>query len=231
MIGGEAVLAIITARGGSKGLPRKNLRNLGGRPLIAWSIRAAKLSNFVDRVVLSSEDEEIMRAARDLGCEVPFVRPAELATDEAPGIAPVIHALDSLPGYPWVVLLQPTSPLRRAEDIDACIRACADLRAPACVSVTLASDNPYWMYTFDDARRLRPLLGAERPPERRQDLPASYVLNGAVYVARSEWLLKSKDFLGASTVAHVMPPERSVDIDDQRDFEYAEFLLQRTNDA
>jgi CMP-N,N'-diacetyllegionaminic acid synthase len=228
MIGGETVLAIVTARGGSKGLPRKNVRDLGGKPLIAWSIEAAKRSDYVDRVVLSSEDEEIMSVARKWGCDVPFARPAELATDEAPGIAPVIDVLQRLPGYAWVVLLQPTSPLRRAEDVDACIKACVERRAPACVSVTLASESPYWMYTFDDAHRLRPLLHTERPPERRQDLPASYVLNGAVYVARSKWLLETKNFIGADTVAHAMPAERSVDIDDESDFEYAKYLLQRS---
>lgn len=231
MIGDERVLGIITARGGSKGLPRKNLRDLGGKPLIAWSIEAGKKSRYLDRLVLSTEDEEIMRVAREFGCEVPFARPAALATDEAPGIAPVLDALDRIPGFDWVVLLQPTSPLRSAEDIDACIKACVEYRAQACVSVTLASENPHWMYTFDDARRLRALLGAERPPERRQDLPAAYVLNGAVYVARSEWLLEARDFIGASTVAHVMPPERSVDIDDESDFDYAKYLLQRKHDA
>ena len=226
MIGNERVLGIITARGGSKGLPRKNLRELGGKPLIAWSIEAGKKSRYLDRLILSTEDEEITRVARAFGCEVPFTRPIELATDEAPGIAPVLDALDRIPGYDWVVLVQPTSTPRRAEDIDACIEACISCEALACVSVNEASESPHWMYTFDGERRLRPLLGAERPPERRQDLPAVYILNGAVYVARCDWLRESGEFVGKSTVAHVMPPERSVDIDTELDLKYAQILLQ-----
>jgi CMP-N,N'-diacetyllegionaminic acid synthase len=226
MIGTETVLAIIPARGGSKGVPRKNVRDLAGKPLIAWTIGAAKRSRYLDRIVLSSEDEEIMRVARGLGCEVPFARPAELATDEAPGVAPVLDALARLPGHAWVVLLQPTSPLRSSQDIDACLDACVQRRAPACVSVSLAAESPYWMYTLDGATRLHPMLEAQSLPERRQDLPPAFSLNGAVYVARTDWLLESRTFIGSETVAHVMPPERSVDIDSELDLKYAQLLIQ-----
>ena len=223
MIGDETVLAIIPARGGSKRLPRKNLRELAGKPLIAWTIEAARGSRYLDRVMLSSEDEEIMGVARALGCEVPFARPAELATDEAPGIAPVLDALSRLPGYAWVVLLQPTSPLRSAEDIDGCIETCVRLKAPACVSVTLSPKKPYWMYAIGERGKLVPLAEAPKsaPP------PTAHVLNGAMFMARTDWLLEHRDFISVDTVAHVMPPERSVDIDDALDFEFAGFLLQR----
>jgi len=225
MIGGETVLAIIPARGGSRRLPRKNLRPLAGKPLIAWTIEAAQGSRYLDRIVLSSEDEETMRVARKFGCDVPFVRPAALATDEAAGIAPVLDALERLPGYAWVVLLQPTSPLRSAPDIDACIDACVQGRAPACVSVAPGAKSPWWTYTLGAGGRLQPLLEAAEPAPR----PPLYLLNGAVYVARCEWLQRHKNFLGPDTVAHVMPAARSVDIDDELDFKFAQLLMHERN--
>jgi CMP-N,N'-diacetyllegionaminic acid synthase len=224
MIAGEKVLAVITARGGSKGIPRKNLRAVAGKPLIAWTIEAARKSRYLDRVVLSSEDDEIMRVAAEWGCEVPFTRPASLAQDDTPGIDPVLDALARLPGYGLVVLLQPTSPLRSADDIDRAIELCVERRAPACVSVMAASESPYWMFTLEEAK-MRPLLGKAALPERRQDLPQAYSLNGAVYVARPPWLLETRSFLAEGTVAYVMPDERSVDIDEELDLKLAEILL------
>jgi len=224
MIGGEKVLAVITARGGSKGVPRKNLRKVGGKPLIAWTIEAALRSRYLDKVVLSSEDAEIIQVAAEFGCEVPFVRPAKLAQDDTPGIDPVLDALERLPGYDLVVLLQPTSPLRIAEDIDASIRRCVDERAPACVSVTATSESPYWMFTLDDGK-MRPLLGSIATPERRQDLPQAYSLNGAVYVARPQWLVQARSFLAEGTIAYLMPGERSVDVDEELDLKLVEVLL------
>ena len=222
MIEGLPVLAVIPARGGSRRLPRKNLLELGGKPLIAWTIEAARRSKHLDRVVLSSEDEEIMQVARSLGCEVPFARPAELATDAAPGVAPVLHALERLPGFALVALLQPTSPLRDERDIDACIETCVRLDAPACVSVTPSAKSPYWMYALGAGQRLQALCG-EEPAERR----AAYALNGAVYVARPDWLKAQQTFVAEGTVGCVMPAERSVDIDETLDLEFARFLMQR----
>lgn len=115
-------LAIIPARGGSKGVPRKNIRNLAGKPLIAWTIEEAKKSKYINRVILSSDDNEIIEIAKNYNCEVPFVRPKNIAEDNTPGIDPVLHAIKQCPGYDYVVLLQPTSPLRTVEDIDGCIR-------------------------------------------------------------------------------------------------------------
>ena len=134
MIDGRSVLAIIPARGGSKGVPRKNIRPLGGKPLIAWTIEAAHRSAWIDRLILSSEDQEIIDTACAWGCDVPFVRPAELARDCTPGIDPVLHALKQLPSFDLVVLLQPTSPLRSAADIDRCIERCQRGGAPAAVT-------------------------------------------------------------------------------------------------
>ena len=212
------VLALITARGGSKGLPRKNVLLAGGKPLLAWTVDAAISAECVDRVVLSSDDHEIMDAARAAGCDVPFRRPAHLATDVATSIDVVLHALDQLPGYGYVVLLQPTSPLRIAADIDAAFELMLEKGVPSCVSVTEVEQSPYWMYRVTDENRLQRLLPYVEGGTRRQDLPPIYALNGAIYVARIDWLKKTKSFVGDETIAYQMPRERSIDIDTPDDF-------------
>lgn len=226
MIDGKRVLAVIPARGGSKGVTRKNIRMVAGRPLIAWTIDAAKRSRLLDRIVLSSEDREIIGVAEQWGCEAPFVRPAELARDETPGIEPVLHAIAALPEqYDYVVLLQPTSPLRTAEDIDRCLERCLSRKAPACVSVTEPDKSPYWMYTLDGDGLLHPLLNVDAERRRRQDLPKVYALNGAVYAADRQWLLRTRSFVTAETAAYEMPKDRSLDIDTEIDLLFAEMRL------
>lgn len=225
------ILALIPARGGSKGLPGKNIRPLAGKPLIAWSIEAALAARHVLRVVVSSEDASILDHARAYGAETPFVRPESLARDDTPSIDVVLHALDALPGFDWVVLLQPTSPLRTTEDIDAAIEQCLESGAPACVSVCEAKASPWWMFSLDGDGRMRSFLPPEQRPARRQDLPALYALNGAVYVARVDWLRQTRSFLTEKTLAYVMPPERSVDIDTAFDFQLAACLIEQTMPA
>ena len=231
MIEGRPVLGIIPARGGSKGVPRKNLRPLGGKPLLAWSVEAGQGAACIDRLVLSSDDEEIMTVARELGCEVPYRRPAHLAQDSSPTIDLVLDLLDFLPEtYGYIVLLQPTSPLRTAQDIDDAANLCVRAGAPACASVMPADRSPYWMYTLGEGGTMVPLLS---PPAatRRQDLPAIYVLNGAVYVAQCDWLRRHRKFSGHGSVAYVMPPERSIDIDTDLDFVLAAAILERSRSA
>ena len=226
MIAGKQVLAVIPARGGSKGVPGKNIRPLAGRPLIAWTIAAAGHALEIDRTVISSEDAAIIATAKAWGGDAPFVRPAELARDDTPGIAPVLHALDALPeNYDYVVLLQPTSPLRTGADISAALALCLESGAPACVSVSLPPHAPWWMFRLDEGRRLQALFPKDALPARRQDMPEVYALNGAVYVAEVEWLRKSKSFLTPETAAYVMPPERSLDIDTELDFRIAEAVV------
>lgn len=219
MIRGQSILAIIPARGGSKGIPKKNIRNFAGKPLIAWTIQEAGKSKYLDRFILSSEDREIIRVAKTWGCEVPFVRPVELAGDDTPGIEPVIHAINNIGRhYDYVVLLQPTSPLRTAGDIDCCIQFCIRKNAPCCVSVSQASKNPYWMYTLTGQQKLSPVLKTKSSIDRRQDLPAVYLPNGAVYVAQTSYLLEARTFITEETVAYIMPENRSWDIDTELDF-------------
>lgn len=228
MLNDKSILAIIPARGGSKGIPRKNIRDLAGKPLIAWTIEEAKKSKYIDRLILSSEDAEIISVANAWGCKAPFVRPVELSQDDTPGIKPVIHAISVLPEkYDYVLLLQPTSPFRCVADIDGCIAHCIQIDAKACVSVTEPEKNPYWMYLLDDKERLHPLIETAINFNRRQDLPKVYALNGALYVADCAWLLKTETFMSVETIAYKMPKERSVDIDSDADFRFAEFLMNR----
>jgi CMP-N,N'-diacetyllegionaminic acid synthase len=228
MIGNERVLAIVPARSGSKGLPRKNLRLVGGRPLISWTIAAAKAAKTVDRVILSSDDPEVITIAREAGCEVPFVRPAPLATDTASMLDVVHHAIAECGnGFAWIALLQPTSPLRSADDIDATIRACHDSRAPACVTVAAACKSPFWMFFREADGRMRPVIAeSASPPYRRQELRTAYALNGAVYVARREWLAGRTSFLSDETISHVMPRERSIDVDTEMDLKILNALVE-----
>ena len=227
MIAGKKVLGLIPARGGSKGVVRKNLRLTGGKPLLVWTIEQALKSNYLDRLVLSSDDEEIIAVGRANGCEAPFVRPPELASDDTPAISVALHALDTLTEqYDYLVLLQPTSPLRTTDDIDAAICRCVKQKAHSCVSVVEAEETPYWMYVTSQNGELVPLLGTEcRSPSRRQDSPPVYVLNGAVYVAQTGWLRSTRVFVGPGTIPSIMQRSHSLDIDTEEDLRYFAFLL------
>jgi CMP-N,N'-diacetyllegionaminic acid synthase len=225
MIHGTKVLAVIPARGGSKGLPGKNIRDLAGKPLVAWTIEAAQASRCIDRLILSSNDDEIVQVARRWGCDVPFVRGEDLATDEATTVDVVLDSLRRCPGYDWVVVLQPTSPLRTSGDIDSCLLECLDQDASVGVSVCEATVSPYWMFSRDGQGQLQTLLPMPQGATRRQDLPRTYQLNGALYVAKCGWLQANPKFITPKTYAYVMPQQRSIDIDDEVDFRLAELML------
>lgn len=220
------LLAIVAARGGSKGLPRKNLLIAGGKPLIAWTINAALASKYINTVVLTSDDEEIMEAGRVFGCDAVIRRPAELASDSASSVDVVLHALNELPGYDYVILLQPTSPLRTSFDIDAAFELLLSSGAPCCLSVSQVEQSPYWMYRLNEADEMSSLLSDCEIPIRRQDLPPVFILNGAIYIAQVAWLLKTKSFLVSGSVAYRMPKDRSIDIDTEEDFNLFRFRVE-----
>ncbi len=228
MYKGKKFLAIIPARGGSKGVPRKNIKMLAGKPLIAWTIEEAKKSKFIDTCIVSTEDEEIKSVAEQWGGNVPFMRPMELAQDDTPGIEPVLHAMKMIPGYEYVVLLQVTSPLRTVEDIDGAIAYCLDRDCESCVSVTETEHSPYWMYRMDEQSCLRPILKiAKEESYQRQKLPKAYQLNGAVYVANVAFVQRERGFIGEGTLGYMMPQERSYDIDTVLDFKVATVLIEQ----
>ncbi len=228
------VTAVITARGGSKGIPGKNLKMVGGRPMIAWTIEAARRAKRLSRVLLSTDDPEIARVAAEYGAEVPFMRPAEFAQDASSHLSVILHALDWMAangGAPdYVCLLQPTSPLRIADDIDGAIALAVERGADAVVGLAALEEHPYL------ARRLAPdgtiaefvPSGLKYP--RRQDFPPAFRINGAVYINRPAALRRDQTFFPPSALGYVMPPERSIDVDHELDLIVVEHLL-RNRDA
>jgi CMP-N,N'-diacetyllegionaminic acid synthase len=218
-------LAIIPARGGSKGVYRKNLRELAGKPLLVHSIEHAQATSQIDAVIVSTDDEEIASVAIAAGAEV-VRRPAALARDETPTLPVLVHVLEQLSGARSpnrVVTLQPTSPLRRAEDLSAAIEL---LISPydSVVGVCPAEHSPYKMFNIrEDA--LTPLIPGSPPGTPRQRLPVAYRENGAVYVTRRTVLMDARSIWGARTRPYVMDVESSIDIDCELDFVIAELLL------
>lgn len=232
MYNNKRILALIPARSGSKGLPHKNLKLLMGKPLIAWTIEQAKGTRYIDRVIVSTEDEETGRIARDFGGEVPFIRPKDLASDGTPGIDVALHALAWLENnenaiYDILVFLQPTSPLRDSNDIEKAVEKLFLKNAEAIVSVCKAEHHPYWMNMLpdDDCMRDFERKGAHDNNMGRQDLPVFYRVNGALYVAYCNYLKMHKNFLGKKTFAYKMPQNKSVDIDTILDFDLAEMIV------
>ncbi len=225
------ILAIIPARGGSKSVPGKNIAMLGGKALIAHTIETARKAKRVDRVIVSTDVQEIADVAVAAGAEAPFLRPAELARDATPGIAPVLHAVNWLAendGYrpELVVMLQPTSPFRTAGDIDAAIRLACERDADAVVSVCPAPKHPFWMKTITADGRLADMLLSDCSYSRRQDLPEAYCLNGAIFLARKRVLMEKRTWYTDKTFAYVMPEERSLDIDTAWDLHLARLIVE-----
>lgn len=227
-----SILAVITARGGSRGLPGKNILPFAGKPMIAYSIEAALAAEGgIERVIVSTDDPAIAEVSRSFGADVPFTRPAELACADTPSLPVVQHAAsfaerEKSRDYDWVLLLQPTSPLRTAGDISAAI-AMADTSATAVISVTDAGDShPMKLRVVEDGI-LRAYGGGPIKPVRRQDFgPPVYKVNGAIYLTRRDVLMQQNDLYGERPLAYVMPPERSIDIDTKAEFVMAEFLFQ-----
>jgi len=230
------VLGIVTARGGSKGLPGKNLKPLAGKPLIAYTIEAAQVSGVLDRLILSTDDGAIAEAGRALGCDVPFLRPADLARDDTPHLPVIQHAvrwMDEHAGYrpDAVMILQPTSPLRQAEDISASIALLERWGADSVLSVSEVPAHVHPMRTLRVDETGAAVLFVTGGPvrqriNRRQDLPAAWVMNGAIYLCRAGVLFAGEPSLyGDRVVAYRMPARRGVSIDDAEDWAAAERAL------
>jgi CMP-N-acetylneuraminic acid synthetase len=232
------VLAVITARGGSTTLPRKNILPFCGKPLIAYSIEAAsgarRAGAPLDRLIVSTDDAEIAGISRDFGAEVPFVRPPELAKSDTPSLPVVQHAVafaerEGGLAYDWILLLQPTSPLRTEGDIAEALGLVATPATTAVVSVTSANTSHPRKLRLIEGGILRPFQDGGFQPVRRQDLGVDvYKTNGAIYLARRDMLMQEGSFYGDCPRPLVMPMERSIDIDTQLDFDIAEFLYRRS---
>jgi CMP-N,N'-diacetyllegionaminic acid synthase len=224
------IIGLITARGGSKAIPRKNIKLLAGRPMIAWTIEAALQSRNLCRVIVSTDDEETVQISRTWGAEVPFIRPSRLAEDDSPHMLTVEHAIQWLEEHnnerpDYLMLLQPTSPLRTTEDIDAASQIAIERNAISVVSVCRTSHHPYLSKEIMEDGTLADFMPADVAYLRRQDLPPAYVLNGAIYLARRESILDNHTFLPAGVYAYIMPPERSLDVDSPWDSYLADLIL------
>ena len=224
------VLALITARGGSKGLPRKNVLPLAGKPLIAWTISAALASHCFTRVIVSTDDEEIADVSRKWGAEVPFMRPPELAQDDSVHFDTIVHAIRWLdnreevrPDY--VMQLQPTSPLRTAEDINAAVQIVQAGIAVAVVGVSVTEHHPYLMKRILEDGTAVDFVSSDATDLRRQALPTVYSPNGAIFLNSRESLLQDRTFWLPGTHAYIMPSERSLDIDTAWDLYLADLIL------
>jgi CMP-N,N'-diacetyllegionaminic acid synthase len=223
-------LGVIPARAGSKSIPGKNLAMVGGQPLIVYSISVALQVSALDRILVSTDSKRIASVARKSGAEVPFLRPADLARDDTPGALPALHALDWLAeheGYhaDWVMLLQPTSPLRSVKDIEAAIELARRPDVDSVVSVSQGRQHPYWAKTISPDGYLESFFDTDRETAPRQALPPVCFPNGAIYLTRSAALRAHGSFLTERTAAHLMPVERALDIDLPWDLKMADSLL------
>jgi CMP-N-acetylneuraminic acid synthetase len=222
------VLAVIVARGGSKGLPGKNIQMLGDKPMLAWSILAAQNATRISRLIVSTDNPQIAAVARQFNAQVPFQRPDHLATDEASSVAVVLHAVEWMRDHEHyvpdaVMLLQPTTPFRTAQDIDHVVAMLEGSPAQGVVSVYPVKLHPFWMKTMDPDGRLRDLMVPQNSvSQQRQGLPKAYAPNGAIYLTRTGPLLEHKTVYVPHILGYVMPPERSMDIDSAWDLAVAQ---------
>lgn len=223
MINGKSVLGLITARGGSKGIPRKNVKDLAGKPLIQWTIEPAQESKFIDRLIVSSDSAEILMLSNNLGCET-LPRPEHLARDETSSIDTILHAVDQVsPSYDYLILLQPTSPFRTTSDIDGILQKAVGSDCNVMVSVCRLKTHPMFIYEIIEGklRSFQP----QRTQLRRQDTPPVYAHNGALYVAKIPVLISEKTFNLPDTEPYITEGRINLDIDTTDDWEYAKFLM------
>jgi len=231
MIKDKKLLALIPARGGSKAIPDKNIKNLNGKPLIAWTIEAARKSRYIDKVVVSTDDDEIMTIAKKYGSEAPFKRPKELASDNAKMMDVVIHCIkffqNSGEEYDIIILLQPTAPLRSTYDIDRAIGYFVKKKAQAVISVVACEHSPQWAGVLPHDHNMKNFIPENIREKNRQEIKAFHRINGAVYLADIDFIMHKRDWYGTKTFAYVMKRENSVDIDNLFDFMLAEFIMNR----
>ncbi|MBN2964204.1 acylneuraminate cytidylyltransferase family protein [Sulfurospirillum sp. T05] len=224
----KTFLAIIPARGGSKRLPRKNILVLCGKPLVVWSVEAGLKSNYIDRVVVSSDDDEILEISKQHGAET-IKRPDGLASDTAGSFDVIEHAVNNFEKYDYIVLLQPTSPLRNARHIDEAIGLLEEKNADAIISVAEMDHSPLWANTLPNDGSMKGFLRDEVLSKRSQDLEKFFRLNGAIYICKTDKLLEEKSFfLKENIFAYKMDRKSSVDIDEEIDFEMAKYIKEHS---
>jgi len=221
-------LAIIPARGGSKGIPNKNIMDICGKPLMAYTIEAGKKSKYIDEVMVSTDSDAIRVIAQQYNASVPFLRPKELSNDSSKSIELVLHAVNYYKnnnmGYDYVVLLQPTSPLRTSIQVDEAIEKLMESNRDSLVSIRQADENPVIMRTIENDK-LKEVISFEGANLRRQDLPTFYIFNGALYINSIDMLIHKETFVDGDTIPYVMNKESSIDIDTILDAKLVEIVI------
>jgi len=230
------ICAFIFARGGSKGIPRKNIKLLGNKPLIAHAIETGLNSRYINRVVVSTDDQEIAGVARNYGADVPFIRPKYLAQDDSPELLAWRHAVTEIekpsdqPKVDIFVSLPPTAPFRSVEDVDACILAYMEGDADIVVTVKKASRHPSFnMVTLDENYYARLAMPVKNRIHRRQDASKMYDMTTVAYVSKPEFIMNTDSIFDGKVLGVVIPEKRALDIDTALDFEFAEFLADRSD--
>lgn len=221
--------AIIPARGGSKGFPGKNIKVLNGEPLICHTIIGALKSSHINGVFVSTDDPSIAKISMKCGAKI-IERPGEIARDESPIIDTILHTIDSIKNLSdddIMILLQPTSPLRNAADIDTALEMFMKTDCDSVISMCKVEHSPYWYFKYE-GEKLEPFLGRKYLKMRRQELPDVYGPNGAIYITTIKNLYKNNGFYCDKIVPYIMPSERSIDIDEEIDFKLAELLIQES---
>ena len=230
MYKGKRILGVIPARGGSKGVPLKNIINVGGKPLIYYSIQCAKYSKYIDRTVISTDDLLIKRVAEECGGDVPFMRPEELAKDTSKTIDALVHAVDTMNEidgpYDYVVLLQNTVPLRKSWHVDEAIEKIFESDERSLVSVTEVGEHPILMRTLNEDDTVKNLLPMNSTM-RRQDFPKFYKVDGAIYIQKLDEKFNLNTSLNDGRLAYVMENRYSTDIDNYIDIKIVEYYLEK----
>ncbi|MFC4636292.1 cytidylyltransferase domain-containing protein [Dokdonia ponticola] len=225
------ILGVIPARGGSKGIPHKNRKLLGGRPLMQYTIEAALASKEISAVIFSSEDQQLRTLAKELGVSVPFVRPDHLATDSSGSLEVVQHAIKEMEKlgevYDAVCLLQVTTPFRTSEEIDIAIRRFREAKTDALISVQEVPHqyNPHWVFETTDTDHLKIATGEKEIIKRRQELPPAYIRDGGIYITKTSVLIEKQSFFGDSVSYVHSDKTRYVNIDTMDDWEKAESII------
>lgn len=230
----KKIIAIIPARGGAKGIPKKNIRILAGKPLIVYTINSALQSKYVTRIVVSTDSKEVSDISISAGAEV-IKRPKKFAKDFSPTQQAVDHVIDYLARNEKykpdvVLLLQPTSPLRTAKDIDQALDIFFKNTCESVISICELEHSPHWSFKIKE-KYLKPVFDSKYLNQRRQDLPKAYIPNGAIFISTPGNLFKYKSFFCERVLPYIMPKERSVDIDNKHDFKLAEFFIQESQNG
>jgi len=222
------IIAIIPARGGSKGIPKKNIKKLAGKPLIYYTISEVKKSKFISKIIVSTDSKQIEKIAKNLGSET-IIRPKKLAKDNSSSLDVVQHVIKNLESLHYfdvdiVIVLQPTSPLRTVTDIDSAIKLFLNSKCDSVIGMTEVTHPPEFMYRLTK-KKIKPLIKTKIKSKRRQDMPKTYQINGAIYICNRDLIMKKHTMFGKNIVPYLMPIERSLDIDTMFDLDLAKTIL------